>query len=164
MKLTSLLASCSALVGSAAAQGGYIYTIDQSVISSSTATINSETASSILARRRGLTEDRSIGTTDELILDTLKNYGGWQQPMFGQQQEEAPGKLFIRISGYDGAVTDLMNAMPDLWIEEPTTDLKTDFRANTNRKDGICEYVVPTGNSNKDIEVVFSYPAEEVSV
>lgn len=106
MKSTSLLASCVALAGSATAQGGFIYTIDQSVVSSSTATINAETASSIIARRRGLTEGRALGTPDEAIVNTLKNYGGWQQPLFGQVDEDAPGKLFIRISGFDGR-TDL---------------------------------------------------------
>jgi hypothetical protein len=102
MKSTTLLASCAALVGSAAAQGGYIYTIDQSVISSSTASINADTASSIIARRRGLTGNRALGTEDETIVNTLKNYGGYQMPLFGQVDEDAPGKLFIRISGFDG--------------------------------------------------------------
>jgi hypothetical protein len=59
-------------------------------------------------------------------------------------------------------VMDLASAMPDLWIEEPTSDLKTDFAADPERSDGICEYTVPTGNKNKDIEVVFSYPVEGV--
>ena len=57
---------------------------------------------------------------------------------------------------------DLSNAMPDLWVEAPTTDLKSDFKANPKRQDGICEYSLPTGVQNKDIEVVFSYPAESV--
>ena len=162
MKSVSLLATCAALVRSAAAQGAYIYTLDKSVISSSTASIDSDTASSILARRRGLTAGRTLGTSDETILGTLKNYGGWQQPLFGEMGEEAPGKLFIRISGFNGGVMDLSAAMPDLWVEEPTTDLKTDFRAKPERDDGICEYPVPTGSSNKDIEVIFSYPAEGV--
>lgn len=54
--------------------------------------------------------------------------------------------------------------MPDLWIEEPTSDLKSDFKADPRRDDGICEYAVPTSSKNKDIEVVFSYPAEGVSL
>jgi hypothetical protein len=57
---------------------------------------------------------------------------------------------------------DLASAMPDLWIEEPTSDLKTEFAADPKRSDGICEYSVPTGNKNKDIEVIFSYPVEGV--
>lgn len=164
MKLTSLLASSAVIVSLAAAQqqGGFIYTIDQSVISSSTATINSETASSILARRRGLTAGRALGTSDETVLDTLKNYGGWQQPLISQQDEEAPGKLFIRISGFDGGVMDLSTAMPDLWVEEPTLDLKTDFAAQPARADGVCEYTVLIASASKDVEVVFSYPSEGV--
>ncbi|ETN44410.1 uncharacterized protein HMPREF1541_10590 [Cyphellophora europaea CBS 101466] len=160
MKLTTLLACGAALAGSAAAQGGYIYTIDKSVISSSTASIDAETASAILARRRGLTGGRTLGTSDDSILEALKNYGGWQQPLFGATDEEAPGKLFIRIPGFDGQIMDLTAAMPDLWVEGPTTDLKSDFKAQPQREDGICEYAVPISNSNKDIEVVFSYPAE----
>lgn len=162
MKSISLLATCAALAGSAAAQTAFIYTLDKTVISSSTAFIDSDTASSILARRRGLTAERTLGTSDETTLETLKNYGGWQQPLFGEMGEEAPGKLFIRISGFDGSVMDLSAAMPDLAVEGPTTDLKSDFRAKPERDDGICEYAVPTGSSNKDIEVIFSYPAEEV--
>jgi hypothetical protein len=111
MKSTTLLASCVALAGSAAAQGGYIYTVDQSVVSSSTATINADTASSIIARRRGLTGGRALGTEDETIVNTLKNYGGYQMPLFGQVDEDAPGKLFIRISGFDGR----MHVLPYHW-------------------------------------------------
>lgn len=162
MKSTLMLACCAALAGSAAAQGAYIYALDKSVISGSTATIDSSTASSILARRRGLTAGRTLGTSDETTLETLKNYGGWQQPLTADNDDEAPGKLFIRISGFDGEVMDLQAAMPDLWVENPTTDLKADFRAQPERDDGICEYPVVASNSNKDIEIIFSYPSEGV--
>jgi hypothetical protein len=159
---STLLASCAALIGSAAAGGAFVYTIDKSVISGSTATINSDTASSILARRRGLTAGRTLGTSDENTLETLKNYGGWQQPLTIDNDEEGPGKLFIRISGFDGEIMDLSEAMPDLWVDIPTTDLKNDFKAKPDRDDGICEYPVAVGNKNKDIEVIFSYPSEGV--
>lgn len=55
--------------------------------------------------------------------------------------------------------------MPDLWIENPTQDLKDDFKAATSHREGICEYAVPpsinTPNS-KGVEVVFTYPLENV--
>ena len=126
-------------------------------------TTTSDTASSIIARRRGLTAQRYLRTTDEPTLQEINHYGGWQTPLFGDGAGEAPGKLFIRVSGFDGEISQLGSAMPDLWIEEPTKDLKTDFKANPERADGVCEYSVPPSMNapgTKDIEVVFSYHME----
>ena len=55
--------------------------------------------------------------------------------------------------------------MPDLWIDQPTKDLKTDFKAEPNRKQGICEYIVPPSRNtpnSKDVEVIFTYPLGDV--
>ena len=103
MRPLILLWSCAAFaVSAAAAKDGYLWTIDQSIVSSATAQINSDLASSIVARRRGQTDSRSLRTADDLTLQEINTYGGWQQPLFGERAGEAPGKLFIRISGFDG--------------------------------------------------------------
>ncbi len=182
MRPATLIAACAAVARAAAPpSSGYLYTIDQSVTSSSTQFIDSDLASSILARRRGLTDSRYLNIADASILDDLHAYGGWQQPLFGQGGAEAPGKLFIRISGFDGGqsshpihwflligVADweqLGDALPDLLIENPTKDLKADFKAATSRREGLCEYAVPASiNSpnSKGVEVIFTYAQEDV--
>lgn len=104
MRLGAFIAAYAAqAVASASAppNSAYIYTIDQAIHASSTQFIDADLASSILARRRGLTESRYLNTADESILDDLNTFGGWQQPMFGEGAGEAPGKLFIRITGFD---------------------------------------------------------------
>ena len=101
MRSRTLIAACAAVV-TASTPNGYLYTIDQSVSSSSTQFIDPELASSILARRRGLTDSRYLNIADDSLLDELNEYGGYQQPLFGEGAGEAPGKLFIRISGFDG--------------------------------------------------------------
>ena len=98
-------------------------------------------------------------------MQEIEYYGGWQQPLFGEIVSNAPGKLFIRISGYDSDFKGLGDAMPDLWIEEPTKDLKTDFKAQSRKQDGVCEYAVPPSKNHpnsKGVEVIFTYPAEAV--
>lgn len=165
--LTAVL-SCAGLLQYVAAQGAYLYTIDRKVMSSSTAMLDSEMASAIIARRRGLTEDRYLGITNEMLLQDIDSYGGHQAPLFADgKKNEAPGKLFIRINEVDLKVIDIDAAMPDLWIQEPTKDLLTDFKAVPDRqkKDGICEYAVPPSLNTPNahgVEVVFSYPLEDV--
>ena len=103
MRSATFLIACAAVVRAAAAPSNcYLYTIDQSVTSSATQFIDSTLASSIVARRRGLTDSRYLNIDDAYALNDLNAYGGWQQPLFGQSVGEAPGKLFIRISGFDG--------------------------------------------------------------
>jgi hypothetical protein len=165
MRSTALLLACAAIANAVSPESGFLWTIDQSVSSSSSSSIDADSASSILARRRGLTSARYLSTTDELKLQEIEHYGGWQQPLFGEGKADGPGKLFIRISGYDSGIKGLGDAMPDLWIEEPTKDLKTDFKAQKRIEDGICEYTVPPSKNNpsvKGIEVIFSYPVEGV--
>ncbi|KEF54327.1 uncharacterized protein A1O9_09493 [Exophiala aquamarina CBS 119918] len=162
--LTSLL-SCAALMQYAAAQGAYLFTIDRSVASSSTAMLDSDLASAIIARRRALTADRHLGAMSENALDDLNIYGGYQAPLFGESQtEEAPGKLFIRISEVDMLIGDF-DQLPDIWVEKPTKDLLTDFKAIPDRqtKDGVCEYLVPpslNAPNSKGVELIFSYPLD----
>lgn len=164
--LTSLL-SYAALLQHAAAQGAYLFTVDRSVVSSSTAMLDSDLASAIIARRRALTADRYLGVMNENSLDDLNIYGGYQAPLFGESlPEEAPGKLFIRISDVDMSVGEF-DQLPDIWIENPTKDLLTDFKAIPDRqtKDGICEYLVPpslNAPNSKGVELIFSYPLEGV--
>lgn len=130
--------------------------------------IDSEMASAIIARRRALTADRYLGITDSMLLQDINTYGGYQEPLFGEDStKEAPGKLFIRISGVDMQIKDFDIAMPDLWIDAPTKDLLTDFKAlsdgSRKEKDGLCEYAVPPSANapdSKGVEVVFTYPAE----
>jgi len=167
MKSVALLASCAALAQNVAAQGAYLYTIDRSVISPSTAMVDSELASAIIARRRSLTDERYLGITDDMLLQDLNSYGGSQAPLFADgKTTEAPGKLFIRITNVDLSINDLDASMPDLWIQEPTKDLLTDFKAVPRRqkKDGICEYIVPPSLNTPGaygVEVIFSYPLED---
>ncbi|EXJ88646.1 hypothetical protein A1O1_05577 [Capronia coronata CBS 617.96] len=164
MKALAALLPCAVLLQNVAAQGGYLFTVDSKVASSSTSMIDSDVASAIIARRRDLTAERYLGVTDERILEDIHSYGGYQKPLFQNVQAgEAPGRLFIRISGVDMQVHDFDNVMPDLWIQEPTKDLLTDFKAIPNRKkkDFTCEYLVPTGlntPNSKGVEVIFSYP------
>ena len=167
MKSPLALLPCAALLQHVSAQGAYLFTIDRSIASSSTAMIDSELASAIIARRRALTTDRYLGISNEMVLEDISTYGGYQAPLFGESQIEAPGKLFIRISGVDMSISDFDLAMPDLWVQEPTKDLLTDFKAVSGRreKDGICEYAVPPSRNapdSKGVEVVFSYPLENV--
>lgn len=167
MKTTAALLSCAAILHHVAAQGAYLFTIDRSVMSSSTAMVDSELASAIIARRRSLTDDRYLGIADNLLLQDINSYGGFQQPLFGSQETDLPGKLFIRISGVDMQVNEFNAAMPDLWIQEPAKDLQTDFRFIPKRfkKEGICEYLVPPSLNTPNghgVEVIFSYPLEKV--
>ncbi|KIY03581.1 uncharacterized protein Z520_00272 [Fonsecaea multimorphosa CBS 102226] len=168
MKPLSVLLPCAALAQYVAAQGAYLFTIDRSITTPSTGMIDSEMASAIIARRRALTADRYLGITDSMLLEDLNTYGGYQAPLFGESHpKDAPGKLFIRISGVDMQVNDFNMAMPDLWISDPTKDLLSDFKAVTDgsrkEKDGLCEYEVPASRNapnSKGVEVVFTYPAE----
>ncbi|KAK5050391.1 hypothetical protein LTR84_003672 [Exophiala bonariae] len=156
---------CAALLQHVAAQGAYLFTIDRSVVSSSTAMLESELANAIVARRRALTADRSIGSMNENSLDDLNIYGGYQTPLFGETTtDEAPGKLFIRLTDVDMSVGDF-EQLPDIWVQNPTRDLLTDFKAIPDRqtKDGICEYLVPpslNAPNTKGVELIFSYPLE----
>ncbi|KIV77164.1 hypothetical protein PV11_08987 [Exophiala sideris] len=167
MKFLTVALSCAGLLQHVAAQGAYLYTVDRKVMSSSTAMIDYEMASAIIARRRALTEDRYLGITNEMLLQDIDAYGGHQAALFTDgKKTEAPGKLFIRITGVDLKINDLDAAMPDLWIQEPTKDLLTDFKAVHNRQttDGLCEYVVPPSLNTPNaqgVEVVFSYPLED---
>jgi len=105
MKTSSLL--YSAFVGCAAAQSAYLYTIDHTPkhSSSTTSTIDSDTASSIIARRRGLDNARSLRTTDQSVLEEIEQHSGYQQPLFGDASSSvSTAKIFIRISGYDGGM------------------------------------------------------------
>ena len=103
MRSATFFVACAAVVRAAAPpSNGYLYTIAQPVTSSATQFIDSSLASSIVARRRGLTDSRYLNIADADALNDLNAYGGWQQPLFGQGVGEAPGKLFIRISGFDG--------------------------------------------------------------
>ena len=168
MKFLTAALSCAGLLQYAAAQGAYLYTVDRKVMSSSTAMIDSEMASAIIARRRALTEERYLEITNEMLLQDIDAYGGHQAPLFADgKKTEAPGKLFIRITGVDLKINDLDAAMPDLWVQEPTKDLLTDFKAAPSRqqKDNVCEYIVPPSLNTPNaqgVEVVFSYPLEDV--
>jgi len=105
MKLTrfGLLSGAATILTGATAQSAYLWTVDPSVHSSSTAIIDPDTASSIIARRRGLTDERYLHVADDGVLEEINRFGGYQQPLFGDgQSSDAPGKLFIRISGFDG--------------------------------------------------------------
>lgn len=167
MKSPVSLLPCAVLLQHVAAQGAYLFTIDRSVVSSSTAMLESELASAIVARRRALTADRSIGSMDTNSLDDLNTYGGYQTPLFGETTtEEGPGKLFIRLTDVDMSVGDF-EQLPDIWVQNPTRDLLTDFKAIPDRqtKDGICEYLVPpslNAPNTKGVELIFSYPLEGV--
>ncbi|EXJ78036.1 hypothetical protein A1O3_09196 [Capronia epimyces CBS 606.96] len=164
MKTFAALLPCVALLHHVAAQGGYLFAVDPKVASPSTSMIDSETASAIIARRRSLTADRQLGIVEDRLLEEINAYGGYQAPLFREDQTgEAPGKLFIRISGVDMQINDFDTAMPDLWIQEPAKDLLTDFKAIPNRrqKDFTCEYIVPpslNAPNSKGVEVIFSYP------
>ncbi|KIW23527.1 uncharacterized protein PV07_11719 [Cladophialophora immunda] len=168
MKSLSVLLPCAALAQYAAAQGAYLFTIDRSITVPSTGMIDSEMASAIIARRRALTADRYLGITESMLLEDLNTYGGYQAPLFGESHpKDAPGKLFIRISGVDMQIKDFDMAMPDLWISDPTKDLLSDFKAvpdgSRKEKDGLCEYDVPPSRNapnSMGVEVVFTYPAE----
>ncbi|KAL6243169.1 hypothetical protein RBB50_009720 [Rhinocladiella similis] len=165
MKSIALLASCAALAHHVAAEGAYLYTIDNSVVSSSTGMIDSDLASAIIARRRALTDDRVLGITNEALLQDINTYGGYQAPLFADAdggKKETPGKLFIRITDVDLNINDLDAAMPDLWIQEPTQDLLTDFKhiPRRHRTEGICEYIVPPSMNTPGaygVEVILSY-------
>jgi hypothetical protein len=165
MKTTALVAVYAAIVGASTQKDGYMYTIDQNVHSAATQYIDADLANSIIARRRGLTDSRYLSIADASIIDDLNTFGGWQQPLFDGGKTSAPGKLFIRISGFDGSFTDLGDQLPDLLIEQPTTNLRDDFKAATSRRERLCEYSVPPSvNSpqSNDVEVVFTYPQEDV--
>lgn len=167
MKSPLSLLPCAALLQHVAAQGAYLFTIDRSVVSSSTAMLDSELASAIVARRRALTADRSLGAVNANSLDDLNAYGGYQTPLFGEtSNEEGPGKLFIRLTDVDMSVSDF-EQLPDIWVQNPTQDLLTDFNAIPDRqtKDGLCEYLVPASlnaPNSKGVELIFSYPLEGV--
>jgi len=166
--LSSIVLPCEALLGHVAAQGGYLFTIDRSITTPSTSMIDAEMASAIIARRRAMTADRYLGITDSSLLEDLNTYGGYQAPLFGEENpKSAPGKLFIRFSNVDMKIQDFDQALPDLWIDVPTRDLLNDFKAIPNNgrkeKDGLCEYVVPASlnaPNTKDVEVIFTYPTE----
>lgn len=168
MKALAALLPCAVLLQQVAAQGAYLFTVDRKVSSASTSTINSEVASAIIARRRGLTADRNLGITDESLLADINTYGGYQAPLFKEERpQDAPGKLFIRISGVDTSIDDFDAALPDLWIQEPTKDLLTDFKfiPSRRKKDFTCEYLVPpslNSPNSRGVEVIFSYPLGSV--
>ncbi|RMD39414.1 hypothetical protein DV735_g5710, partial [Chaetothyriales sp. CBS 134920] len=164
MKIAPLLLAC--LAAAADTQDGFLWTIDPAVSSGlSSASIDTQSASAIIARRRGLTSSRQLGSIDADKVQELDYYGGWQQPLLAGSDITGPGKLFIRILGYDGGFNGLASApVPDLWIEAPTTALKTDFGARDRQAEALCEYTVPPSRNqpnSRGVEVVFSYPAEK---
>jgi hypothetical protein len=108
MKAFSLsLLSWLTLSGCAAAQNAYLYNLDihpSTTSSSTSSSIDSETANAILGRRLGATESLKIGHIENVVLEHLNQYGG-QQPISMFSDEGSPfvtSRVVIGIEGYDG--------------------------------------------------------------
>jgi hypothetical protein len=105
MRFNSFFLHCSILSGAVCARDAYLYTFDQSPRASPdrSSIISSDTAYTIVARRRGSPENRYLANVKEEVLDQINSYSGYQQPVFEYAEENGPrSKLFIRITGYDG--------------------------------------------------------------
>lgn len=96
-----------AVIGCAAAQDAYLYNLDiqpRATSSPKAASIDSETANAILARRFGATEQRRLGPVEDVVLEHLNQYGGQQTiSLFGDEAASSmSNRLLIAIEGYDG--------------------------------------------------------------
>ncbi len=108
MKALSLsLLQWLAVFGCAAAQNAYLYNLDiqpqaESFLKDSS--IDSETASSILARRLCATASSSLGSVDDIVLEHLSRYGGQQALSLFQDEAASPisKRLLIALEGYEG--------------------------------------------------------------
>lgn len=103
---TSDLIQYAALAGAAYADNdAYMWTIDSKMQASSNqvGSTSSFAAERILARRKGVTDSAHMHITDESLISDLNQYGGWQQPLFGEETADHPARIFIRISGFDGS-------------------------------------------------------------
>lgn len=109
MKLSSLY-SLTALAGCVLAEDAYLWTIDHGAAkyaNMQASSISPETASSIIARRRGLLHDRELASADAGVLREVKQYGGYQTPLYATTTDPSPSKLLIRITGYTGSMLTL---------------------------------------------------------
>jgi hypothetical protein len=103
MRSVALIAAFAAIArASSPPNSGFIYTFDQTPSAPATEFIDSALASAIIARRRELTDSRYLNVNNAAMLDDINTYGGWQRPLFGDGAGEAPGKLFIRITDFNG--------------------------------------------------------------
>lgn len=108
MKTASIISYGAALLSCAAAHDAYIWTIDNGAVkyaSTQASSISSDTASSIIARRRGLSSERYLSNVDEGVLQDINQFGGYQVPLFGAGKEETPDRVLIRISGFNGGMS-----------------------------------------------------------
>lgn len=105
MKVANLC-SLATLASCTLADDGYLWTIDHGAAkyaNSQASSISSETASSIVARRRGITDEKYIPSADESVVGDVAQYGGYQMPITGSTSGSTPAKVFIRITGYTGS-------------------------------------------------------------
>lgn len=95
------------VIGCTAAQDAFLHTLDiqpQTAPSSTSSSIDSETANALLARRLGTTGSRSLGPVDDVFLEHLNRYGGQRTlSLFGNDASSTEAdRLILAIEGYDG--------------------------------------------------------------
>ena len=99
----AILLQCAAFLNFSQAHDAYLYTYDTNPKSTSTQpiTVSSTLGLSILSRRRGGTDDESVGSFDDEALGLVDALSGYQQPIFHSGSAAPYSKLFLRIEGYD---------------------------------------------------------------
>jgi len=119
MRVNSFFLHCAILSGAACARDAYLYTFDQSPRTSPdrSSIISSDTAYTIVARRRGSPENRYLANIKEEVLDQINSYSGYQQSVFEYAEENGPrSKLFIRIIGHDGGEPAYLPSYLLIWL------------------------------------------------
>lgn len=158
MKPYDLLWSCATLVGAATASNdAYLWTVDAGntkQVYNQASAISSWTAERIIARRKGASDSQYIDTASQDVISDLNRFGGWQPPLFGAGQSEQPAKVFVRISGFNGAVSDF-NTLPDVWIEKPESNLLTTFNSKVDNRN-VCEYTIKP-RSKDSVSIQYTY-------
>lgn len=111
MKFASIW-SAATFAACAVAEDAYLWTVDHGSVkyaNTQASSISSGVASSIIARRRGFSNDQYSTSADGRALKDVNQYGGYQMPMYGSGSDPIPAKLFIRITGFTGSMLFLDN-------------------------------------------------------
>lgn len=110
--ITRLATLCLATAAAAAAHHGAIVLIPSSDHESQTPkTIQENVAKLILEQRLHSGQYSHLGTVDEAVAELLNEYGGAQEPLFGDAAERDPRRLLVVLDGVDADDSKLARAV-----------------------------------------------------
>ncbi|KAL1972143.1 hypothetical protein VTN31DRAFT_7362 [Thermomyces dupontii] len=148
--ITRLATLCLATAAAAAAHHGAIVLIPSSDHESQTPkTIQENVAKLILEQRLHSGQYSHLGTVDEAVAELLNEYGGAQEPLFGDAAERDPRRLLVVLDGVDADDTPtehvnylrVRNVSPD-FASQPFIESLLGLDCSSRAGSKPCSYVV----------------------